>query len=832
ENVLVSEIKNVQLYKELCQKLNGNVIKYCEQCDDKVRTQKVYSEAINMDILNMINIAVRESPIIGRMNSLKSINNVLYACQKTYEEMTMKKRSETPWQESINKKIEQLEMEWQHLQQFDPNSQPSREIKRICGKYHIHSNQAQKLENLRDQIFERITRHKKRLRLAQNRKIFRKSNRNFEFNRKRFYREIGREKLQIDESIDKEQTAIFWRNMWTSEEAPQYQNMLSFMTPALLNMEQDDDNIKKIIEKTIRFLPSWKTPGHDCVYNFFIKKITSLHQKLSSLICEAIRNPDLIDEEFYTGTTFLIAKKDNAKSPNELRPITCLPNLYKLISKIVTTLVGQICDLNDVIADNQMGTKKKCQGAKQQALINKNLNMSNNYDLKSSWIDIQKAYDSVNHEYLVFGRDDQSLKEICWYMDDSLTCLGLKINQQKSASNIESDQVFGEMLDDERGYKYLGILEGSRNEIKNENKQIIIEKIIDRTRKLCESKLNGRNLFHAINEFALSTINYYIGIINFEPDEYERLDVKIRKILLEYGVIRNASNVDRLYLPRNELGRGLGNVAEKSELMLFNLYEYLQNSEKYKAIIESEKRQATHLGMIKEFVRRTYEIPEDSVNYETIINKQRQRRMGRINEKSLHKLLFENENGHIDVRQSSMWLSKGNVSPQEEEMLCKLQDRNLFWNRQRCPHCKRAMISVEHLATHCGGLLSFDYKKRHNDVVRCIHMMFAKKYGITKQRRLKNYRVENVVSNERVRIKSDVPIMTDNRIDHNKPDLMIHDLKTNEIWLIEVGITNKNILPNTEITKTRKYEMLANELKSTLRANVQIVPIVITWDGL
>ncbi|KAH9506020.1 hypothetical protein DERF_010775 [Dermatophagoides farinae] len=50
--------------------------------------------------------------------------------------------------------------------------------------------------------------------------------------------------------------------------------------------------------------------------------------------------------------------------------------------------------------------------------------------------------------------------------------------------------------------------------------------------------------------------------------------------------------------------------------------------------------------------------------------------------------------------------------------------------------------------------------------------------------------------------------------------------------LVEVGITNKRIIPNTESTKRRKYELLANELKSMYGSKVTTVPIVLTWDGL
>ena len=62
---------------------------------------------------------------------------------------------------------------------------------------------------------------------------------------------------------------------------------------------------------------------------------------------------------------------------------------------------------------------------------------------------------------------------------------------------------------------------------------------------------------------------------------------------------------------------------------------------------------------------------------------------------------------------------------------------------------------------------------------------------------------------------------------------MIHDYKAKEIILIEVGITNKDILPTTELTKSKKYELLANELENIHRGTKVItIPVVMTWDGL
>ena len=89
------------------------------------------------------------------------------------------------------------------------------------------------------------------------------------------------------------------------------------------------------------------------------------------------------------------------------------------------------------------------------------------------------------------------------------------------------------------------------------------------------------------------------------------------------------------------------------------------------------------------------------------------------------------------------------------------------------------------------------------------------------------------MSNNRVKIKSDIPVRTDLRIDHNKPDLMIHDLRKKEITLIEVGITNKDILTKVEQEKALKYQLLVNELKCLYPGStVTIIPVVMTWDGL
>jgi hypothetical protein len=81
-------------------------------------------------------------------------------------------------------------------------------------------------------------------------------------------------------------------------------------------------------------------------------------------------------------------------------------------------------------------------------------------------------------------------------------------------------------------------------------------------------------------------------------------------------------------------------------------------------------------------------------------------------------------------------------------------------------------------------------------------------------------------------IRVDTRIRTDIKIQNNRPDLFVLDKRRNEIMLIEVGVTNQDLLQSVELEKTRKYDLLANELSLIYKCKVRIIPYVITWDGI
>lgn len=136
------------------------------------------------------------------------------------------------------------------------------------------------------------------------------------------------------------------------------------------------------------------------------------------------------------------------------------------------------------------------------------------------------------------------------------------------------------------------------------------------------------------------------------------------------------------------------------------------------------------------------------------------------------------------------------------------------------------------MATKCNRMLSYGYTRRHNEVVRCIHLHLCQEYGLKQTKNIRSHSVQETIGNEKVEIRVDTRIRTDVRIQNNKPDIFVLDKVNKTITLIEVGITSQENLQKVETEKLRKYDLLANELGLMYKCKTVIIPYVITWDGL
>jgi hypothetical protein len=200
-----------------------------------------------------------------------------------------------------------------------------------------------------------------------------------------------------------------------------------------------------------------------------------------------------------------------------------------------------------------------------------------------------------------------------------------------------------------------------------------------------------------------------------------------------------------------------------------------------------------------------------------------------------HKKLFKaNKNEIVSIRDSSTWLLRGNNKPRAEANFTYIQDRNVFWSTPDaiCQHCNKNKKTIDHLATKCERMLGHDYTRRHNEVVRCIHLNIMNKYGFKRSKKLRTHSVQEVMENQNAEVRVDTRIKTDVLIKNNRPDIFIYDKKANEVIIIEIGITCQDLLQQVENEKKRKYDLLANELGMQYKAKSRIIPYVMTWDGV
>ena len=95
---------------------------------------------------------------------------------------------------------------------------------------------------------------------------------------------------------------------------------------------------------------------------------------------------------------------------------------------------------------------------------------------------------------------------------------------------------------------------------------------------MLETKLNGGNIIKAINTWAIPVLRYSAPFLKWRNTELQELDRRTRKLLTMHNAHHPKSNVERIYIPRKEGGRGLLNVEDIVNTAILGLEEYVVDS--------------------------------------------------------------------------------------------------------------------------------------------------------------------------------------------------------------------------------------------------------------
>ena len=97
-----------------------------------------------------------------------------------------------------------------------------------------------------------------------------------------------------------------------------------------------------------------------------------------------------------------------------------------------------------------------------------------------------------------------------------------------------------------------------------------------RVLKIWTSELYTGNKITARNTFAVPLITPIIGILNWTRKESEDLDKANRRIMCYTGNLHMRSDINRIYVPRKQGGRGLASIEDTFTSRIVALANYIE----------------------------------------------------------------------------------------------------------------------------------------------------------------------------------------------------------------------------------------------------------------
>lgn len=190
-------------------------------------------------------------------------------------------------------------------------------------------------------------------------------NRLFTENEHRLYRSLEGKGSKDIKVPSKESVEEFWSSILSNP--IQYKKEAKWIKEIEISSnEVNTVDIEEITEDQVKIaikkLLNWKSPGIDKIQNYYLKYLTSVHKYLASLFTKIVAGIENSEKWFTTGQVILIPKNENTEDPKNLRPIACLPSMYKLLTSVLANVLYNNCHENNVMAVEQRGCRRGARG--------------------------------------------------------------------------------------------------------------------------------------------------------------------------------------------------------------------------------------------------------------------------------------------------------------------------------------------------------------------------------------------------------------------------------------------------------------------------------------
>ena len=218
-------------------------------------------------------------------------------------------------------------------------------------------------------------------------------------------------------------------------------------------------------------------------------------------------------------------------------------------------------------------------------------------------------------------------------------------------------------------------------------------------------------------------------------------------------------DVDQLYLPRKEGGRGLASIEDSVDTSIQRLVAYIEKHER---------------GLITAIKNNT-----DN----TIDNRMTKTRKQKWEGKQIHGR-FKRLINNISHDKTWAWLRKENFKRETESLLMAAQNSAIRNNRikaridktqqnSKCKLCGDRDGTINHIISECSRLAQKEYKARHDWVGKVIHWEMCKKIKSVHANKWYMHNPAPVLENATYKLLWDFDIQMDHLISARRPDLII-----------------------------------------------------------
>ncbi|TBU03897.1 hypothetical protein CWI36_0354p0040 [Hamiltosporidium magnivora] len=253
-----------------------------------VRTRNHPNELVDSKVLDLINRVVGE-----------------YAkAHICYDEATRKEKRRSAWKENIESKISKLVLSKDLLEkarkQEKLSTSETKSLKKIMREFNLNMSSVTDLSEALVKKNESLNR------------------------------------VESEHVVSRDEIVSFWFTMWNkNDDTVTYDDyLIPFVSD---NHPTTFPSLNEFVN-IINWLSNWKAAGIDGIYNFFIKKLTTLHKYIYDIVKVICLEGTTRADWFYCGLTYLIPKGIPQRG-SDYRPITCMSTLYKLTTKCVTKVV-------------------------------------------------------------------------------------------------------------------------------------------------------------------------------------------------------------------------------------------------------------------------------------------------------------------------------------------------------------------------------------------------------------------------------------------------------------------------------------------------------------